>query len=143
MQLSELNLSGLQVDRGSFLPGNPTSIKDIDLDDQSQSRSPSNETAEKAFDGDSSTKYLNLGGSNSGFELTYGLDTKITGFTITTARDSDDYPRRDPISYQLYGLNNDTWTLISSGDLLTPTIKSKEFYTKVDSPSYNQQYRLV
>jgi len=80
-------------------------------------------------DGDSSTKYLNWGITNTGFIFTPYLADVIKGFSITTANDRED---RDPANYEFYGTNEpittpdngtgleDNWELISAGELNLP-----------------------
>ncbi len=84
-----------------------------------------------AVDQDPQTKYLNFGKTNSGFIVTPALGSSIVeGLEITTA---NDFPGRDPASFELYGTNDailstdnsradggEAWTLISSGDLTLP-----------------------
>jgi hypothetical protein len=76
------------------------------------------------------TKYLNFGKNNSGVIVTPAAGAKaVTALQITTA---NDFPERDPASYQIYGTNativsgensqgaGETWTLIASGNLTLP-----------------------
>jgi hypothetical protein len=76
------------------------------------------------------TKYLNLGEANSGFIVTPAAGAKaVTSLQITTA---NDFPERDPSSFQIYGTNapilsgensqgtSEAWTLIASGALALP-----------------------
>jgi hypothetical protein len=77
--------------------------------------SPSNETAVNAFDGNSSTKYLNFDKQNAGVTVKLSQGRVVQKFTITTANDAVE---RDPASYKLYGSNDGVnWTLISEGPL--------------------------
>jgi hypothetical protein len=124
--------------RPSALP-RPTLITAIDLD--SASSSPANQAAVNAFDNSASTKYLNLGGINSGFTFTYGLPTQLSSFLITTA---NDLPARDPASYQLYGFNNGSWKLLTSGSLQLPNARLTNS-SPVALPSLPSltQYRVI
>jgi MYXO-CTERM domain-containing protein len=83
-----------------------------------------------AIDGDPFTKYPNLGRENSGFIVKPNAGRSIVqSFTITTA---NDFPERDPTSWELYGTNEplesfdnsngsfENWTLIDSGILDLP-----------------------
>jgi hypothetical protein len=135
MQIADLKLYGTQ---SPALP-KPTGIRAIDLD--SASSSPATQAAANAFDNRPSSKYLNLGGRNSGLSFTYGLPTKLSSFVITTA---NDLPSRDPASYQLYGFNRGSWTLLSSGNLQLPNARLSDS-APVALPSLPSltQYRLV
>jgi hypothetical protein len=77
--------------------------------------SPGGEGAANAFDGNSSTKYLNFDKYNAGVTVRWSQGRVVSGFTITTA---NDFPGRDPTSYKLYGSNDGVnWTLIQQGSL--------------------------
>ncbi len=91
---------------------------------------PVGETPRNITDQNSATKYLNFGEEGSGAILlpSFGSST-IQSLQLTTA---NDFPERDPASYELYGTNDaimsgdnsagdlENWTLISSGDLMLP-----------------------
>jgi hypothetical protein len=94
------------------------------------SRSPSTEIASNCIDGDPNTKYLNLGGVNSGFIVTPSFGASILdSFEITTA---NDWPERDPVVWMIYGTNDEivtvencdgtveNWTLICGGTMALP-----------------------
>lgn len=77
--------------------------------------SPAGETADKAFDGDPATKYLNFDKQNAGVTVKLNSGRVVTGFKLTTA---NDFSGRDPTSYKLYGSNDGTnWTLVQTGTL--------------------------
>lgn len=77
--------------------------------------SPAGETADKAFDGDPNTKYLNFDKNNAGVTVKLNSGRVVTGFKLTTA---NDFSGRDPTSYKLYGSNDGTnWTLVQTGNL--------------------------
>lgn len=91
---------------------------------------PGNESPPLALDEDVNTKYLNFGGSGSGFIVTPIAGPSIVqSFLITTA---NDFPGRDPSSYALYGTNSpilsadnsdgslEPWTLIKMDPLALP-----------------------
>jgi hypothetical protein len=94
------------------------------------SRSPSTEIVSNCIDGDPNTKYLNLGGINSGFIVTpsFGLSI-LDSFEITTANDRLE---RDPVVWMIYGTNDEivtvengdgieeNWTLICGGTMALP-----------------------
>lgn len=77
--------------------------------------SPGNEGAANAFDGNTSTKYLNFDKANAGVTVKLSQGRVVQKFTITTA---NDFSGRDPTSYKLYGSNDGvTWTLIKQDSL--------------------------
>lgn len=77
--------------------------------------SPAGEGAANAFDGNTSTKYLNFDKKNAGVTVKLSQGRVVQKFTITTA---NDFSGRDPTSYKLYGSNNGTnWTLIKQDTL--------------------------
>ncbi|NDB07431.1 MAG: hypothetical protein EBX97_01830, partial [Actinobacteria bacterium] len=97
--------------------------------------SPSNEICNKAFDNDTSTKYLNWGGSSQnngandvgsigGLNTSVLIDLKsawaVTKVGLTTA---NDYSNRDPVKFELYGSNTSLsagWNLVDSSSTLSP-----------------------
>lgn len=91
-----------------------------------------NEVVGKLFDGISTSKYLNTGGSGSGFIATPTSPFALQSFTMTTGGDAQD---RDPTRYQIYGTNSaissanqsdgtgESWTLISTGALALPSTR--------------------
>ena len=106
------------------------------------SGSPAGQEADKAFDNNVNTKYLNNGGANSGIEFSYGTATQLTSFVITTANDATE---RDPASYQIYGFNSGSWQLLTSGSLSLPTARLTNSAT-ITLPSgltSLTQYRVV
>jgi len=123
----------------SVLLGRPTHISAIDLDGASSS--PANGSVDNAFDNNPSTIYANLGGRNSGVSFIYDLPTKLSSFVITSA---NIYLSRDPSSYQLYGFNDGSRTLLSSGNLTVPDARLSDSTPVVLSnlPSF-RQYQLV
>jgi hypothetical protein len=117
----------------------PVGITAIDLD--GFSASPTFEQVGNAFDGDPLTKYLNIGGKNSGVEFSYSTATRITGFRVTTA---NDMPGRDPASYRIYGQRNGGWDLLISGGLQLPTARLTEApAVSLEGLSALTTYRLV
>ena len=108
------------------------------------SSSPGSEGAASAFDGSTSTKYLNFAGPGSGVTIDLGADNErvVNGLELTTA---NDYPERDPASYELYGSSDGTtFTLISSGQLAPPADRQTAYpnvaFVNVTAYRY---YRLV
>jgi hypothetical protein len=96
----------------------PVEVTAIDLDGFSDS--PRFEQVVNAFDSNANTKYLNIGGSNSGIQLRFATPTRLGSFSLTTA---NDMPGRDPASYQVYGLNGSSWQLLTSGALQLPAAR--------------------
>jgi hypothetical protein len=86
---------------------------------------PVAERPELAIDDDVNTKYLHFKGDfnpnagPTGLRVTPSSGpTIVTGLTFSTA---NDYPGRDPVSFELYGSNGTIYgpyTLIASGDIL-------------------------
>jgi hypothetical protein len=117
----------------------PVGITAIDLD--GFSASPVFEQVGNAFDNDPVTKYLNIGGSNSGVQFSYSTATRLTALSLTTA---NDVPGRDPASYQIYGQRNGGWDLLISGGLQLPTARHTEApAVSLDGLSAFTTYRLV
>lgn len=79
--------------------------------------SPAGETASKAVDGTSSSKYLNFDRTNSGFTITLNQGKVISGVKFTTA---NDFEPRDPTKFTLYGSNDGrTWTEVTKDQSTT------------------------
>ncbi|MGE3308436.1 MAG: MBG domain-containing protein [Limisphaerales bacterium] len=135
---------------GLLRPGDP--ILAIDLD--GGSGSPGGEEVSRAIDGEPLTKYLNLGGVNSGFIVTPKIGTTVvTGFTMTTANDE---PSRDPSEWELFGTQDpittsnhgheifERWTRIASGEVFLPIQRrSVAPVVVVDNAKAYTSYRLV
>ncbi|QDU58712.1 PEP-CTERM sorting domain-containing protein [Aeoliella mucimassa] len=131
MQIAEIQFySGLDGTGNAILsPTDPiVAIADDEL--LPQSASPAAELPEKAIDRILTTKYLNFAEENSGFILTPSVGaTIVNSFNITTA---NDWPERDPTSYEIWGTNEEittpnngigneqNYTLITSGTLEPP-----------------------
>lgn len=97
------------------------------------SRSPGNETAPLAFDGSTTTKYLNFGKLHTGFIVTPSIGSRIVrSVRVTTANDAVE---RDPTRFQLFGTDDpivsvehstgedENWTLVAEGDLTLPAAR--------------------
>lgn len=113
---------------------------------------PVGEPPSAAIDGDDFTKYLNFGGSGTGFIVTPGSSV-IQSMSLVTGNDA---PGRDPFTFELYGTNDaitstdnslgnlENWNLISSGGL-TPPADRNTAYPTVDfanGVSFSS-YRLI
>jgi hypothetical protein len=129
-QLDEFQLfSGAGGTGGSIL-GAADSIIAFDTDGAPSSSFPGGEAPGFAIDGNSGTKYLNFGGTNTGFIVTPGGGASvISAFTMTTGNDA---PPRDPNAYVIYGTNDaitsgqnsdgsaENWVRIQGGTLNPP-----------------------
>jgi hypothetical protein len=94
--------------------------------------SPSGEGATNAFDGNTSTKYLNFDKKNAGVTVKLSQGRVVQKFTLTTA---NDFSGRDPTSYKLYGSNNGTnWTLIKQDTL---SLSETRFWTSPEIQTGN------
>jgi hypothetical protein len=104
--------------------------------------SPDGEDVTKAIDGLSSTKYLNFKKLNTGFTVTPSTGSSIiSAISITTA---DDYPERDPVSWQIFGSNND----VDYEEIASGSVKStKERFHAETMAFYNSKsytsYKIV
>ena len=113
-----------------LLPGD-TAIA-IDEDGFTFGSFPAGEAPANVLDGNSSTKYLNFGGSGSGFIVTPSMASILQSFQLTTANDSES---RDPTSFSLFGTNDaisstdnsqgtlEDWNEIASGMLNLPSAR--------------------
>lgn len=122
--------------------------------DPNSSSYPSNENPPLAIDRDTSTKYLNFGGANSGFIATPSVGhSLISSFVITTANDVEG---RDPASYDIYGTNEkilskdkspgnaEGWTWIASGSLILPTERFAESgWINIENNTPYRSYKVV
>lgn len=87
--------------------------------------SPAGETANKAIDGSSGSKYLNFDRANAGFTITLNQGRVISGVKFTTA---NDFEPRDPTKFTLYGSNDGvTWTEITANQSTTLNTVSSRF----------------
>jgi hypothetical protein len=94
--------------------------------------SPSGEGATQAFDGNTSTKYLNFDKKNAGVTVRLSQGRVVQKFTITTA---NDFSGRDPTSYKLYGSNDGVnWTLIKQDSL---SLSESRFWTSPEIATGN------
>ena len=130
MQLAGVQFFSGAGGTGTSILGAANPILAIDLDFVNTSSFPAGEAPRFALDGVQDTKYLNFGGSNTGFIVTPAVGASIVdGFVITTGNDA---PDRDPVEYALYGTNdaitstensdgsNENWVLIQEGTLTPP-----------------------
>lgn len=104
---------------------------------------PGAEGPANLLDGDPTTKYLNFGAVNSGFEVVPSLGpTIVESFIITTANDAID---RDPTAWVLYGRAADgAWSEIDSGTLaLTDDRETVGDEITVDNTDVYEAYRMV
>lgn len=94
--------------------------------------SPAGEGAANAFDGNTSTKYLNFDKKNAGVTVRLSQGRVVQKFTVTTA---NDFSGRDPTSYKLYGSNDGVnWTLIKQDTL---SLSETRFWTSPEIQTGN------
>lgn len=89
--------------------------------------SPDGEDITKAFDGSTTTKYLNFAGPGSGAVIDLGVGNAyaVNGMELFAG---NDYINRDPSSYELYGSTDGTnYTLVSSGQLTLPADRNSAY----------------
>lgn len=104
------------------------------------SNSPANETASKALDSSSTSKYLNFDRANAGFTITLNAGKVISGIKFTTA---NDYEPRDPTKFTLYGSNDGkTWTEITANQSTTLSSVSAR-YTQTSMITINNSNPYV
>ena len=79
--------------------------------------SPAGETALKALDSTSGTKYLNFDRNNAGFTIKLPAGKVVSGLQFTTA---NDFEPRDPTKFTLQGSNDGVnWTPIATDQAIT------------------------
>ena len=79
--------------------------------------SPVNETATKALDATSGTKYLNFDRANAGFTIKLPAGKVVSALSFTTA---NDFEPRDPTKFTLQGSNDGVnWTPIATDQAIT------------------------
>ena len=103
---------------------------------------PVAESAAKAIDGLSGTKYLNFDKLNAGFTVTPTAGaTVVTGIRLTTANDS---PERDPATWTVLGSNNGAaYEVIASGTMAAnPTRLRTENFSFSNTKAYTS-YRVL
>lgn len=100
---------------------------------------PPNETATKAFDGTSSTKWYNTGTAPPGwlaYQFADGAAWRVTRYQITSA---NDVSQRDPMSWQFQGSEDGTtWTTL---DTQTGQTFSARYQTKTYDVANTTPYR--
>ncbi|RZU46896.1 hemolysin type calcium-binding protein [Fluviicoccus keumensis] len=108
---------------------------------------PAAETVDKAFDNNTSTKYLNYTTPNTGALIDLGYSAIVTSLGLTTANDAS---YRDPKTFTLYGSNTSTTLdmvqISGTAVALTTTTARLTDYPTVDlsaNLSAYRYYRLV
>jgi hypothetical protein len=99
-----------------------------------------NENKEKAFDGSSSTKWLDFSSTSwIAYQFGGGASHAVSKYSMTSANDE---PTRDPKSWTLQGWNGSSWVNLDSrsNETFASRFQKKE-YTFTNSTSYNS-YRL-
>jgi len=160
-------LGGLDLDNSTLTLGSATTDLTLDLGDSSDNGSDSSdniiditdnlpgsaftavgnvtsgsETVGNAFDGSTSTKYLNTG-AGSGVIINAGTAYIVDTLGLTTANDVDN---RDPTSFTLYGSDDgSSWTSVVANESLSPPTSRYSDYDDVsfsNSTAY-QYYKLI
>src|SRR5262249_14029925 len=124
MQIGDVKLLESTNGTGPNILTGATNVRAIQLPTP-ETDSPPTQGPEKAIDGNPFTKYVGLGGSESGFIVLPGVGyTQVYGLQITT---SDADPGFDPLYWELYGTNGgilkadftqgqaENWTFIDNG----------------------------
>jgi len=104
---------------------------------------PPDETADKAFDSNIGTKWLDFSPTGSWIQWRYAGDATaiVTQYAITSANDT---PARDPMDWEFLGSNDEgfTWDLLDSRTGITFTDRfQKRIFTISNNDGYNV-YRL-
>jgi hypothetical protein len=130
MQIAEIQFYNDNLGVNAVLaPSNP--ILAINERTAPNSSYPAGESPARTLDQVATTKYLNFGRENSGIIVTNaGGPVTVQALGLTTA---NDWPGRDPGSFELYGTNDDiistdnsdgnggeNWTRIAIGDPMLP-----------------------
>lgn len=101
---------------------------------------------EKAFDGDSGTKfYCREENYNTDLVWKTGASVTAVGYSFTTANDTSKYSLRNPHTWTLYGSNdNKNWTVLDSktGDNSMPASDYIEVKFDIDNPAPFEYYKL-
>ena len=137
--------SGLSIHSISGLSSSMSFItsKEIAIGVTAAGDNPPNETADKAFDGDYSTKWLDFSPTGSWIQNRYAYDARyyITEYAITSA---NDHPERDPKYWNLLGSNDggESWDMLDSrtGVIFDNRFETQKF--SVTSPGTYNIYRL-
>lgn len=102
----------------------------------SSNSSPLAQTADKAFDGDINSKYLNFDRFNTGVTISLSQGKVVSGIQFTTAEDA---VGRDPTSFVLYGSNdNAAWVKIDNQPIALSDYRqvSSNVYTISNTNAY-------
>ncbi|AQT69807.1 F5/8 type C domain protein [Anaerohalosphaera lusitana] len=101
------------------------------------------ETADKAFDGDPQTKWLDFSPTNSWVQWRYADGTTVaaTDYALTSA---NDHPDRDPSDWNLLGSNDGglQWQILDSRTDETFTSRFQRRRFSIDTPDSYNIYRL-
>jgi hypothetical protein len=131
MQIGEVQFYDADNAGGNPILASANPILAINERTAPNSSYPGGENPGNAIDQSSASKYLNFGRENSGIIVTNsGGPVTVQALGLTTA---NDWPGRDPGSYELYGTNDDiistdnsdgnggeNWIRIAIGNLMLP-----------------------
>ncbi|MEN9897114.1 MAG: hypothetical protein RLZZ66_763 [Pseudomonadota bacterium] len=133
--------AGIFVDLSTvFVLPNPASIM------ATPGNSPPDQTADKAIDGNATTKYLNYNKINTGFTVSFPNSSIINAIKLTTAGDSSSWSGRNPTSFSLYGIDasNPTGVLISNQNITLPStnLTTSDYYNFNNATAY-PSYKII
>ena len=139
MQLRHINRSGAVIDQEIYTP-NPKNGLDPDSPISASGQNPPNETKDKAFDGDISTKWLCFADTawiQYDYSYNGGSAKVINSYSITSANDA---PERDPKDWHLLASNDGSnWTTLDSRSSETFTSR---FQTRTFTFSNLNAYKI-
>jgi autotransporter-associated beta strand protein len=147
-QVAEIGLYEGTDATGNRIFGSPA----LAINNRLDSRYPGGEGPANLLDGSADSKYLNFGKENTGVIVTPVTTGSVLSMVITTA---NDFPERDPASYELYGTNGsilsgdnsdgtaEAWTLISSGPLNLPEDRLTNVTVDVGATESYASYKVV
>jgi len=130
-----VNYGKTTVIAGAFVP--------VPVGISARGDNPPDETAEKAFDNDDQTKWLDFSPDGSWIQYRYagGAAPIVTQYAITSA---NDHPDRDPFNWELRGSNDEglTWHVLDSRSGFTFTDRFQERVFLINYPAPYNIYRL-
>ena len=104
VQLSGIKLHGDVAPATSTLGGSLNYFDSILNNETTLSGNGTNEGVAKLFDGDKSTKMLNVGTGSVAWKM--NSEMSVYSYTLKTANDNETYPGRNPQSWYFYGSTN-------------------------------------
>lgn len=137
--------------------GNPIFSPDNEIISVLPTTYPVAEGPANLIDGDTDTKFLSFGRENTGVIVTPGVGPSILNrFTLNLAGDSERFPGRDPVAFEIYGTNdpidskddsrgdNEVWTLLNSGSMnYEPQDRGLVGPFHVGATEYYSSYKII